>query len=78
MYYKKLPPVVRTNDSYIMFFGACESECVKLAEEMTPPRMDKKTFIQYVNHACSDKHSFLGINNKSDNKLRKNFDIILK
>ena len=77
-YYKKIPPVIRTNASYIMFFPSNAQEVEKLAEEMTPPRMDKKTFIQYVNHACSDKHSFLGINNKSDNKLRKNFSIILK
>ena len=76
-YYKKLPPVVRTNASYIMFFGACESECVKLAEEMTPANMDKKRFMSIIKHATKDKYGFLAINNKSQNKLRKGFDVII-
>ena len=76
-YYKKLPPVIRTNASYIMFFPSNQQEIEKLADEMTPARMNKKRFIEIVNYATSDKHSFLSINNKSENKLRKNFDIIL-
>ena len=44
---------------------------------MCPSRMNKKRFIEIVNYATADKHSFLSINNKSDDKLRKNFDIIL-
>ena len=76
-YYKKLPPVIRTNASFIMFFAACESECEKLAEEMCPQNMSKKKFLNYIKHATQEKHSFLSINNKSDNKLRKNFDILL-
>ena len=76
-YYKKLPPVIRTNASYIMFFPSNQSEIEKLADEMTPARMNKKRFIEIVNYATADKHSFLSINNKSENKLRKNFDIIL-
>ena len=76
-YYKKIPPVVRMNASYIMYFPASLIENEKLADEMTPPNMSKKEFLTFVNHATKDKHSFLGINNKSDNKLRKNFSIIL-
>jgi len=76
-YYKKLPPVIRTNASYIMFFPSNQQEIEKLADEMTPARMNKKRFIEIVNYATKDKHSFLSINNKSENKLRKNFDIIL-
>jgi hypothetical protein len=76
-YYKKIPPVVRMNASYIMYFPASLIENEKLADEMTPPNMSKKEFLTFVNYATKDKHSFLGINNKSDNKLRKNFSIIL-
>ena len=76
-YYKKIPCVVRTNASYVMFFPACAAECEKLSEEMCPPNMNKKEFLQYIKHATSSKYSFLGIHNKSENKLRKNFDILL-
>jgi hypothetical protein len=76
-YYKKIPPVIRTNCSYLMFFPSNHQEVEKLADEMCPPRMNKKRFIEYVNHATSDKHSFLGINNKSEKRLRKNFDLFL-
>jgi hypothetical protein len=76
-YYKKIPPVVRTNASYIMFFPACSAECEKLSEEMCPPNMNKKEFLQYIKHATSSKYSFLGIHNKSENKLRRNFDVLL-
>jgi len=76
-YYKKLTTVIRTNASYIMFFPSNQQEIEKLADEMTPARMNKKRFIEIVNYATADKHSFLSINNKSENKLRKNFDIIL-
>lgn len=76
-YYKKLPPVIRTNASYIMFFPACESESEKLCEEQCPVNMSKKEFMKFIKYATTDKHSFLGINNKSNNKLRKNFGILL-
>jgi hypothetical protein len=76
-YYRKLPPVIRTNASYIMFFPACESECEKLVEEQCPANMSKKQFMTFIKHATSGKHDFISINNKSDNKLRKNFDILL-
>ena len=76
-YYKKVPPVIRTNCSYLMFFPSNQQEIEKLADEMCPSRMNKKRFIEIVNYATADKHSFLSINNKSENKLRKNFDIIL-
>jgi hypothetical protein len=76
-YYKKIPPVVRMNASYIMYFPASLIENEKLADEMTPPNMSKKEFMSFVNHATKNKHSFLGINNKSDMKLRRNFSILL-
>ena len=76
-YYKKLPPVVRTNAKYLMFFPACLSECEKVAEEMCPPNLSKKQFLKIIQYATKEQYNFLSINNTSKDKLRKNFNIIL-
>jgi len=63
-YYKKIPPVVRTNCSYFIIFGACLSELEKIAEELCPPNMSKKQFLKLAGHATSQKYQFLSINTK--------------
>jgi hypothetical protein len=76
-YYKRMPPVVRTNVKLLLFFPACLSEVEKMAEEMAPPNMSKKQFIKIAQHATKEQYNFLTINNTSKDRLRKNFDIIL-
>lgn len=78
-YYKKIPPVIRTNSSYFLIFPSSEAEIIKIADELTPPNMSKKKFIQIAKHATNQKYQFLSINTKcdSDKMLRKNFDCIL-
>ena len=76
-YYKRMPPVVRTNVKLLLFFPACLSEVEKMAEEMCPPNMSKKQFIKIAQHATKEQYNFLTINNTSKDRLRKNFDIIL-
>ncbi len=78
-YYKRLPPVVRTNNSYFIVFGACLSELEKMAEELCPPNMSKKEFLKVAKHATREKYQFLSINTKCDpsKSLRRGFNNVL-
>ena len=78
-YYKKIPPVVRTNASYFMIFPSSDIELQKIADELTPPSMNKKQFLDIAKHATKDKYSFLSINSKctAANQLRKGFNTVL-
>lgn len=78
-YYKKVPPVVRTNCHYIMMFPANLNELDKLAEEQSPPSMSKKKFISLAQYATNEQYNFLAINRtaKPNQRLRKNFDICI-
>lgn len=76
-YYRAIPPVIRTNASGIIYFPASLAENEKLADEQCPPNMSKKEFIKMIDHATSEKHSFMFINNRAkslDEKIRKGFD----
>ena len=78
-YFKKLPCVVRTNASYTMVFPSSEAECLKIAEELCPPNLNKKQFMTLIRHATAEPYQFLSINSRSppQKMLRKNFDTIL-
>ena len=76
-YYKRVPPVVRTNAKYLMFFPACLSECEKFGEEQCPANLSKKQFLKLIQHATNEQYNFLSVNNTSINKLRKNFNKII-
>ena len=78
-YYKKLPPVVRTNASYYMVFPSSDIEMQKIADELSPPSITKDQFLKIARHATIAKYSFLSINSKADpdKQLRKGFNTIL-
>lgn len=76
-YFKKLPPVLRSNSRYYIIFPSSQAETIKMAEELTPPRMDNKKFIKYLDHATKEKYSFLTINTDSQEPLRRKFENIL-
>lgn len=78
-YYRAIPPIIRQNASGVIFFPSSMMEIEKLADENTEPNQTKKEFIDIVQHATNDKHSFLFINRKDDTgkRLRKGFDTIL-
>ena len=76
-YYKKLPPVIRTNARYYLIFPSSMNEVDKIADELTPPQMSKKKFINYLQHATAKKYSFMSINANSEDPLRRGFDNIL-
>ena len=74
-YFRKLPPVIRTNASYYMIFPSSLVELEKVADELCPPRMTKNRFIELMQIATKDKYNFISINTKCDPdmSLRKNF-----
>jgi hypothetical protein len=78
-YLKSIPPVIRQNVSGLVFYPSSLMEIEKLAEENCEPFMNKKQFIQIVEHACDEKHSFLFINRKAEagHRLRKGYNMEL-
>ena len=76
-YFKKLPPVLRTNARYYMIFPSSQSETIKMADDLTPARMSNKKFIELLGHATKERYSFLSINTDSQEPLRRKFENIL-
>jgi len=78
-YFKKLPPVIRTNCSYYMIFPSSMVEIEKVSDELCPPNMSKRKFIEIIQFATDDKYNFISINTKCGSKkmLRKNFGKII-
>ncbi len=79
-YYKALPPVLRTNASYIIYFSANESENIKFADEQCVSFMTKKKFLKIIEHCTKERYSFLALNTLAEkgNELRKGFNVIVK
>jgi len=78
-YYKKVPAVVRTNCRGLILFPSSLSEMEKFTDENCLPNMSKKRFLELIQH-CTDKpYQFAFINHDAPNeeKLRKNFNIII-
>ena len=78
-YWKSLPPVLRTNASYIIYFSANESENVKFADEQCPSFMSKKEFLRLIEHCTREPYSFMALNTlaKKGNEIRKGFNDIV-
>ena len=76
-YYKRVPPIIRTNARYTMIFPSSMSEVEKVADELCCPRMSKKQFISYLQYATKEKYSFMAINADSQEPLRRMFENIL-
>jgi hypothetical protein len=79
-YYKALPPILRTNASYIIYFSANEAENFKFAEEQTPSFMRKKRFLQLIEHCTKEPYSFMALNtlaNKGE-EVRRGFNVIVR
>ena len=79
-YYKALPPILRTNASYIIYFSANESENVKFAEEQCPSFMSKKQFLEIIEHCTKEKYSFLALNTLAEHgsEIRRGFNKIVR
>ena len=60
-----------------MIFPSSMSEIEKIADELSPPKMSKKQFIKYLQHATDKRYSFMSINTDSSEPLRRMFENIL-
>ena len=78
-YYKSLPPVLRTNAAYIIYFSANESENVKFCDEQAPSFMTKKKFLKIIEHCTKERYSFLALNTLApkSQECRKGFNVIV-
>lgn len=79
--YVRIPRSCRCNIGCIFFFHGCtESEKEKLSEEHCPANFKWKEFLQVINHATDEKHSFMFVNKSVNMKqrYRKRLDTILE
>lgn len=78
--YTKIPRACRLQTSCLFFFPASYNEIETLADSETPPNLNKKRFIELVQFATNDRHSFLYVNNKLalQERFKKNLDQIIK
>lgn len=60
--YTKIPRVIRLQANGIILFPSSENEVKLLADDYTPPRCKKITFLKMVEYATNGKHDFLYIN----------------
>lgn len=60
--YTKVPRAIRLQANGIILFPSSENEIKLLADDYTPPRCKKQTFLNMVDYATSGKHDFLYIN----------------
>ncbi len=78
-YYKALPPILRTNASYIIYFSANEAENLKFADEQCPSFMKKREFLDIIEYCTKEKYSFLALNTLAEKgqEVRKGFNNIV-
>jgi hypothetical protein len=78
-YYKALPPVLRTNASYIIYFSANEAENLKFSDEQCCSFMTKKRFLKLIEHCTREPYSFMTLNTLAPKgtEVRKGFNVIV-
>ena len=78
--YKKLPRTIRINARGLVIFPSSLGELQKFAEEQCLPNMSQKKFISLLQYITNQPYQFAFINNDAhmNEKLRKNFDTIIK
>ncbi len=79
-YYKALPPVLRTNAAYIIYFSANEAENIKFADEQCCSFMTKKRFLKLIEHCTKEPYSFMTLNTLAPKgtEIRRGFNVIVK
>ena len=77
--YKSIPKKCRLQANNLMFFKSSDTESQCVVDDHTPPNYSKKKFLNVIQEANGDDHSFLYINMKEpfNKRYRKNFDEII-
>jgi hypothetical protein len=77
--YKSIPKKCRLQANNLMFFKSSDTESQCVVDDHTAPNYSKKKFLNVIQEANGDDHSFLYINMKEpfNTRYRKNFDEII-
>ena len=77
--YTRVPRPCRLQVTCLFFFPSSMSEQEVLADNVCPPNMSKKRFIELIQYATDKPYNFLYVNNKLPIKerFRKNLDKII-
>jgi len=77
--YTRIPRACRLQTTCLFFFPSSMSEQEVLADNVCPPNMSKKRFIELIQYATDKPYNFLYINNKLpiNERFRKNLDKII-
>lgn len=79
--YTKVPRVIRLQAQGLIIFPSSNDEIELLADDLTPPNVSKKHFIEMIKYATDEPYSFLFVNHHVKNqrdKFRKNFNEIIE
>lgn len=73
--FTKVPRGLRLQANSVILFPSSENEMLVFADSYTPPHTSKKKFMQLIEYATKDKHSFLFVNlfEQPDKRFRKGF-----
>ena len=64
-YYKAIPKRIRMQSACDIFFNCSETELETIAEDFEPPGLNKRKFIEKLQHELEAKYAFITINRRS-------------
>lgn len=79
--YTKVPRVIRLQAQGLILFPSSNDELELLCEDLCPPNLSKKDFLELIKFATDERYSFLFVNHHSKNpkdKFRKRFAEIIE
>ena len=79
--YTKVPRVIRLQCQGLIVFPSSNDEIELLCEDLCPPGVSKKEFLDIIKFATDERYSFLFVNHHSSNpkdKFRKRFAEIIE
>lgn len=79
--YTRVPRVIRLQTQGLIVFPSSNDEIELLAEDLAPPSISKKDFLELIKFATNERYSFLFVNHMCKNpkeKFRKKFSEIIE
>ncbi len=79
--YTKVPRVIRLQCQGLIVFPSSNDEIELLCEDLCPPGLNKKTFLELIKFATDERYSFLFVNHHCKDpqqKFRKKFSEIIE
>lgn len=79
--YTKVPRVIRLQCQGLIIFPSSNDEIELLCEDLCPPGMSKRQFLELIKFATDERYSFLFVNHHASNqkeKFRKKFSEIIE